>query len=46
MFEWCGMSVAPCSAYDQAKEAAAEVSTLSNDEDFIVDALARHCGVV
>ena len=39
MFEWAGQSICPSNANEAAKAAATLCSHLSNDEDFIVDAL-------
>ena len=39
MFEWAGQSLCPANANERAKAAATLCSHLSNDEDFIVDAL-------
>jgi hypothetical protein len=41
MLAWAGFAVIPSNARDGAKERATFVSTLSNDEDFIEDALQR-----
>ena len=41
MFAWAGQSLCPSNAHERAKAAATLCSHLSNDEDFIVDALAQ-----
>ena len=41
MLSWAGFGVVPSNARDGAKERATFVSTLSNDDDFIEDALQR-----
>ena len=41
MLEWAGFAVVPSNARQGAKERATFVSALSNDEDFIEDALRR-----
>ena len=41
MFAWAGQSLCPSNADERAKAAATLCSHLSNDEDFIVDALAQ-----
>ena len=41
MLAWAGYAVVPANARDGAKERATFVSDLSNDEDFIEDALRR-----
>ena len=41
MLAWAGVGVVPSNARDGAKERATFVSALSNDEDFVADALQR-----
>ena len=41
MLSWAGFGVVPSNARDGAKERATFISALSNDEDFIKDALRR-----
>ena len=41
MFAWAGQSLCPSNASERAKAAATLCSHLSNDGDFIVDALAQ-----
>ena len=41
MLAWAGVGVVPSNARQGAKERATFVSPLSNDEDFIEDALRR-----
>jgi len=43
MLRWAGRSVCPANGREDAKAAAKEVSQLTNDEDFIADALERYC---
>jgi len=41
MLSWAGFAVVPANARQGAKERATFVSALTNDEDFIEDALRR-----
>ena len=41
MLSWAGFGVVPSNARQGAKERATFVSPLSNDEDFVADALRR-----
>jgi len=44
MFAWVGRSVCPANAQECAKVRATETSGLTNDEEFIADALERYYG--